>query len=146
MPERYLESKREMAVRLAWKMIGIPYVWGGDDPIKGFDCSGMCIEILKSVGILPRKGDWTASGLYNRFQENEIEQHQIGPGCLIFWRPDVHITHVEFALTDELSVGASGGGRYTLTWKNAVTQNAYIKIRPWDTRGGEKLFVDPFLQ
>jgi len=28
------------------------YLWGGDDPLAGFDCSGFVIEILKSVGIL----------------------------------------------------------------------------------------------
>ena len=136
---------REVATELAWKMIGIPYVWGGDDPMKGFDCSGMCIEILKSVGILPRKGDWTASGLYNKFIDKEIEEYQVEPGCLVFWEHQERIIHVEFAVADGLSIGASGGGRYTLTWKNAVTQNAYIKMRPWNTRSGEKHFVDPFI-
>ena len=48
---------------LAFKFIGLPYIWGGDDTIKGFDCSGFVIELFKSVGILPRKGDWTAETL-----------------------------------------------------------------------------------
>ena len=56
---------RSVATKVAWHYLGTPYIWGGDD-FSGFDCSGFVIEILKSVGILPRDGDWTAAMLKSR--------------------------------------------------------------------------------
>ena len=138
-----METQREMAVKIAWRMWGIPYIWGGDDPVDGFDCSGMCVEILKSVGVLSRKGDWSAHGLYRLFEGNEVDTPV--EGCLVFWGQPAYITHVEFVISDNLCIGASGGGRRTLTWRDAVRQNAYIKIRPWPNRGGDRFFVDPFI-
>jgi len=135
---------KEIAVHIAWSYLGLPYRWAGDDPIQGFDCSGMCVEILKSVGVLPRKGDWTAHGLYRLFSDKEIDDPK--RGCLIFYGSKSKITHVEFAITDELTIGASGGGSRTLTEQNAVDQNAFIKVRPWANRGGSKFFVDPFME
>jgi cell wall-associated NlpC family hydrolase len=49
-------TRRKMAVEYAEKFIGKFYKWGGDDP-AGFDYSGLAIEVLKAVGVLPRKGD-----------------------------------------------------------------------------------------
>jgi len=139
-----MKTNREMAIKIAWNMWGIPYLWGGDDAVGGFDCSGMCIEILKSVGVLPRKGDWTANGLRNLFISKEVGF--VWPGCLVFFGNEDLITHVEFAVSEDLCIGASGGGRRTLTWRDAVKQNAYIKVRPWATRGGVKSFADPFIE
>lgn len=135
---------RALALQIAWKLYGLPYMWGGDDPLKGFDCSGMVIEILKSIGILPFKGDWTAAGLWERFQD--WQKDTAGPGRLVFWSyaggPPYHI---EMCLNEELSIGASGGGRKTRTEQDAVEQNAYIKIRPIQGRGDVKGYCDPFL-
>jgi len=39
----------------ARKYLGIPYVWGGTDPSKGFDCSGLVQYVYHDLGIdLPR--------------------------------------------------------------------------------------------
>jgi cell wall-associated NlpC family hydrolase len=134
---------KDLAEKIAWSFLGKPYSWGGDDPMKGFDCSGFCIEILKSVGILPRKGDWTASGLYNRFSAYKVDKPH--KGCLVFWgNSEGRIIHVEYALNDYLCIGASGGGSRTITEQDAINQNAYIKIRPWATRKNVIGFVDPF--
>jgi peptidoglycan DL-endopeptidase CwlO len=42
-------------VALAEKYLGVPYVWGGTDPAKGLDCSGLVQLVFRQVGIdLPR--------------------------------------------------------------------------------------------
>jgi peptidoglycan DL-endopeptidase CwlO len=39
----------------ARKYLGVPYVWGGTDPKKGLDCSGLVQLVYKNLGIdLPR--------------------------------------------------------------------------------------------
>jgi len=132
---------KEISTKLAWHYLGTPYLWGGDDP-SGFDCSGFVIELLQSTGRLPAKGDWTAHGLYSIFKHNEVSFAQ--EGCIVFWgRTKDHITHVEYCIDEDLSIGASGGGSKTKTLSDAFKQNAYIKIRPFRTRT-PLCFVDPF--
>ena len=139
-------TDKQIAIKVAWSFIGKPYIWGGDDPVKGFDCSGFVIECLKSAGVLPRKGDWTAQGLYNSFYKNHWQGKEVTTGCLVFWGASTSkITHVELCLDDAFSIGASGGGSKTLTEIDAIKQNAYIKIRPFRTRKGIVGFCDPFL-
>lgn len=39
----------------ARKYLGVPYVWGGTDPAKGLDCSGLVQRVFRDLGIpLPR--------------------------------------------------------------------------------------------
>lgn len=139
-----IEEFKKIAREIAFSFLGKPYLWGGDDPVAGFDCSGMCIEILKSVGILPRKGDWTAQGLWDRFKECEVCQPSLG--CLVFWTNSkgTRVIHVEMALNSHLCIGASGGGSKTTSESNAIAQNAYIKVRPYGSRKHIKGYLDPF--
>lgn len=131
----------EIATQVAWSYLGRFYRWGGDDP-GGFDCSGFVIEILKSVGKLPRTGDWTAQGLYDHFADQKCLNSQ--EGCLVFWQGRTKIVHVEYCLTESLSIGASGGGSKTKTEADAIAQNAFIKIRPFASRPQVRGLVDPF--
>ena len=139
-----LVSKKILATRIAQHFLGKPYIWGGDDPVQGFDCSGFVIEILKSVGILPRSGDWTAAGLWDRFKGRVANRPSVG--CLVFYRGSINgpIIHVEYCLDGIHSIGASGGGSRIKNSEDAISQNAYIKIRPIESRAGIAGFVDPF--
>jgi cell wall-associated NlpC family hydrolase len=140
-------TSRDVALKVAFSFLGKPYLWGGDDPIMGFDCSGFVIEILKSVGILPRHGDWTAQGLWDRFENVRLKPvYKIEPGCLVFWKSSQSskIIHVEMCINNTLSIGASGGGSKTLTEADAIAQNAYIKVRPFEIRPNIAGFADPF--
>ncbi len=136
---------KEIALKVAFASLNKPYIWGGDDPVNGFDCSGFCIEILKSIGLLPRKGDWTAQGLWNKFYKHEVDKPHAG--CLVFWTnvKGDKIIHVEYAISSHLCIGASGGGSKTRSKQDAINQNAYIKVRPWGSRPRVKGFIDPYL-
>ena len=138
------EATRSIVLQIAWKCYGLPYIWGGDDAVAGFDCSGFVIEILKSVGILTLSGDWTADDLFRKFAHCKVESPH--PGCLVFWKGHGDsIRHVELCISSELSMGASGGGSRTKTRQDAIAQNAWIKIRPIEGRGVVAGYVDPFL-
>lgn len=139
---------RKLASRIAWHFLGKPYIWGGDDPVRGFDCSGYVIEVLKSVGSLPRTGDWTASDLWARYKSQRVARpHE---GCLAFWRAsgsaNSKIVHVEYCVDEVHAIGASGGGSTTMTTQDAIDQNAYIKVRPIQSRQHIAGYVDPFQQ
>jgi len=133
------------AKEYSFHFIGKFYKWGGDDP-SGFDCSGFVIEVLKSVGILPKKGDWTAHGLYSTFKEFTVKTPEAG--CLALWwnSSGTKIIHVEFCIDEYRTIGASGGGSSTTNLEAAILQNAFIKIRPINySRVGKVVFVNPFL-
>lgn len=126
-----LVNQRQIALWCWERLYGEPYRWGGNDPLEGFDCSGLVVEGLKSAGLLPREGDWTAAALATRFP---VVAGGLKPGCLLFYRRGEAIGHVEIVW---LTVGslvftlaASGGGSATVDRSAAQAQNAYVKIRP----------------
>ena len=135
-------TKRELALKIAWKYLGTPYRWGGDD-YSSFDCSGYCIEILKSVGRLPREGDWTADMLSKMWPAIPVAQ----PGDLVFWwnSNKTRVIHVEMVFTPpDLAIGASGGGSRIKTEADAIVHNAFVKIRPIHSRKGVWGYVSPY--
>jgi len=131
-----LDEELRIFREIAISHLSTPYLWGGDDPMGGFDCSGYAIECLKSVGRLPLSGDWTASQLMDLFPATETPQ--LGVLC---FRPNGR--HVELCLNDVLSVGASGGTSVTTSIEAAMQQNAYHKVRPFRSRG-LTVYRDPF--
>lgn len=142
------ESKRDIALWYAEKFIGLPYIWGGDDPIKGFDCSGLVIEVNRGAGNLPPAGDWSADALAKVVWKNKkrLLIGEIIPGCCLFWADATgKIFHVEIVLTvlgmEVFTIGASGGGSATPDAEAASAQNAYVKVRK---RTGWAIALDPF--
>lgn len=61
------------------KYLKIPYIWGGDNPKNGFDCSGFVQYIFKQIGInLPRTS-------YEQYDiSEEVEFYNIKIGDLLF--------------------------------------------------------------
>ena len=123
------------------KWIGHFYLWGGDDP-SGFDCSGLILEVLKSVGLIRPNIDMTAYDLYRWF--NHSKTIKPGPGKLVFWFREAKVIHVEMMIDNDHTVGASGGGSATKTIADAVRHNAFVKMRPLNYRGTNFKICDPF--
>jgi len=142
-----LISDKEIALKVAWHFLGLPYRWGGDDPMGGFDCSGYILEILKSVGIVNRNIDMTADQIYRHFKEIGCLSRVANTGMLIFWK-DLNapkIRHVEFCISSSHTIGASGGGSNVINELEASRRNAFIKVRPINTHDDSiHGFADPF--
>lgn len=143
-------TDREFAVWYAETWLGRWYTWGGSDP-SGIDCSGLMVEVLKAVGILPRRVDFTAEGLRQLAESNGwvCDEADVEPGCLVFWLEETSgresAVHVEIVSRHSgIAIGASGGGSKVRDLASAIKHNAFVKARPWASRGGKRLFADPF--
>ncbi len=135
--------QRRRAVLYLQKWVGHFYLWGGDDP-SGFDCSGLILEVLKSVGIVKHTIDVTANYLYMTFKKQHKEKG--GMGYLVFWFSGDTATHVEMMIDEHHVIGASGGGSSTKTVADAIKQNAFVKMRPIRYRGRNYKICDPFMK
>lgn len=64
------------------RYLGVPYLWGGTDPDKGFDCSGFVQQVYGDLGVtLPRVSiDQSKVGA----EVGSLDAAQ--PGDLVFWK------------------------------------------------------------
>jgi len=132
---------REHLVNLALKLVGCPYIWGGQNPWVGLDCSGFIIWIYQVFGLLP-SGDWTAATLYQGLNQTGVGTvHDLVPGDLVYYGADIaHLTHVMLYAGADLVVGASGGGHLTTTREEAARKGAMVKVKPWNYRADARVF------
>jgi len=139
----FVENLRKKSIKYLWHLLGVPYLWGGDDPIAGFDCSGLIHEVLQSVGLEPHDADSTAHDLYLKFIDYKVDKPYAG--CLVFWFRDGRAIHVEVLIDDSLVIGSSGGSSSVKSLRDAIRQNAFVKMRPLHYRGENFKIIDPFL-
>jgi len=117
-------------VEYALKFVGINYLWGGNNAIQGFDCSGLVQEILACVGMDPQGRD-TAQSLFDHFSHQGIGLSSPMPGALAFYGPTPQsVKHVGFCINEHLMVEAGGGGSSTTSPQAAAKASAVVRIRP----------------
>jgi cell wall-associated NlpC family hydrolase len=117
----------------AKSFIGIPYIFGGEHPSFGYDCSGLVQHILQSVGADPA-GDQTALTLFHHFSEfGRVSEPKAG--ALSFYGVNTGaITHVGFLINEYQMVEAGGGNHMTTDINTAIRRGAFVRIRPYDFR------------
>ena len=128
----WTEKRIALTLALGWAQSGIPYRWGGDDPIRGFDCSGMLSELLRQVGRLKYNERLSAAGLYQRFARGFEIMPPVLTGDLLFFGTPVG--HCAIALDGHSMIEAGGGDSGTDTEDEAARSNAFVRIRPINMR------------
>lgn len=94
-------------VAYATNLIGTPYVWGGNTPAQGLDCSGLLYYIQKKAG--SEVEDMSASG-YSMIGKN-IDIGQKKPGDFLFFgRP---VTHCAIYVGNGYMIESRGGRKNT---------------------------------
>ena len=128
---------QQIILNYAYSFLGTPYRWGGDDPLLGVDCSGLVIEVLKAAGVYKGSFDTTAQGLYDDLTKNKSAALTTSPApmSIAFYGKSVtHITHVAICVSPTHILEAGGGGSKTVDLQTAAAQNAFVRIRPIDSR------------
>ena len=98
-------AQRAAAVRFLVDHTGLPYVWGGDNPRTGMDCSGAVGQAWEAAGIIPRGSGraYSAQGLYNALPR--IPASRALPGDLVFYGNWHSIHHVMMVAGDDRVIG-----------------------------------------
>lgn len=118
----------------ALRFVGKPYLWGGDDPLLGFDCSGFVLEVLEAFGAGP-KMDMSSQALHDWLKIEGIPSNGSHFGGVAFFGKDLKsITHTGLVLGFNLMIEAGGGNSTVVDQNSAAQKNAYIKIRPLKRR------------
>jgi len=104
-----LTPTKSSAIDTAQQFLGQPYVWGGDSPNQGFDCSGLVQYSFGKAGIkLPR----TAQEQYNATQR--VDASQAKAGDLIFFTQTydagVPVSHVGIYLGNGMMLDSQSNG------------------------------------
>lgn len=133
----------DVLTKYAIALVGKPYIWGGDDSVEGFDCSGFVQEILRAAGEDP-PGDQTAQGLFDHFRAFGIIGAKPQSGSLAFYGKDAaRISHVAFCINPYQMVEYGGGGSRTKTREDAIRDNAYGRIRLIHSREDLVMIIRP---
>jgi cell wall-associated NlpC family hydrolase len=94
-------------VENAKELLGVKYVWGGNTPQSGLDCSGLLYYIQKKAG--SEVGDMTASG-YSKLGKNiPIGEQKVGD-FLFFGFP---VTHCAIFIGNDYMIESRGGRKNT---------------------------------
>ncbi|WP_317853385.1 MULTISPECIES: NlpC/P60 family protein [Lysinibacillus] len=103
------------AISTAKQFLGSSYVWGGNNPSTGFDCSGLVQWSYKQAGVsLPR----TASQQYSATQRISASEARVGD--LVFFSYGSGVAHVGIYLGNNTMIDAQNKGVVieSLDWWN----------------------------
>lgn len=116
----------------ALNFIGVPYKWGGNNPLEGLDCSGFLCEVLRSHGYV--KNDYTAQGLHDILLDIGAHSSITKGSCLFFGTSKFNTTHCALALNSKIMIEAGGGDQTCIDLNTAIKKNAFVRIRPINSR------------
>lgn len=130
-------GRRETFVDLLRSAVGSPYMWGGQSPETGFDCSGLVVWGLREAGWVI--GDRDSAGLAREFHHNKKLIGLAEPGDLLFYGKTADaITHVMVVLLvwtrhtgdrpDMVLIGARGGDASISNRHHAYRRNAMVDV------------------
>ncbi len=118
-----VSAKRQAMIEYSRQFLGKPYVWGGEDPNTGADCSGFVGYVYRNFGIsLPRCSyEQAETGV-------RIDAKDAVPGDLIFYARNGVVYHVLMYIGDGKAINAQS------TATGIVISNVNYDKACWATR------------
>ncbi len=127
------KTKDEILYDYVMSFIGRPYLWGGNNPLTGLDCSGFVLECLRSVGHWPAGEDDNCAGIHVRLIDKGWTKGSPRFGAVAFFGAP-GLTHVALCLSETTMIEAGGGGSGTVSAAMAAAQGAFVRVRPIGNR------------
>jgi hypothetical protein len=128
-------ASTEGAAAVAWALaqVGTPYIWGGETPGVGFDCSGLVQAAYKAAGVaLPRVAQNQFNATARLAQGTELQ-----PGDLVFFGTGpLGISHVG------LYIGVEGGHTMMV---DAPHTGAEVRVEAFPITPGARWGSDIFV-
>jgi cell wall-associated NlpC family hydrolase len=126
----------------AKSFLGIPYIFGGNNPIDGIDCSGLCCELLRASGQIGKE-DLSAQGIFDLINK-QSQTSKIQAGAFAFYGKSItEISHVAFHINKFQVIEAGGGDHTTLTAADASKRNAFVRMRKYNYRSDYLCSISP---
>ena len=112
----------EQIVAFAKQYMGTPYVWGGESPSVGFDCSGFVSYVFKSLGYQTNR---VARDIYRNGVE--VDKSELQPGDAVFFASSSEsIGHVGIYIGDGEFIHSSSGAGYVTI--NGLDESYYTRM------------------
>ncbi|MEM8982720.1 MAG: C40 family peptidase [Pseudomonadota bacterium] len=97
---------QDLAVSTALAQIGRPYRYGGNDPVTGFDCSGLVWFAYRAAGVATPR---TTAELWR--QLDPVRRENLQPGDLLFFNINGKPQHVGLYVGEQRFVHAPSSGK-----------------------------------
>jgi len=103
----FISPARHKVMAAAHASLGIPYLYGGNNPARGLDCSSLMQFIhKKALGVkIPR------TAAQQRKRSKTIDYNNLQPGDLLFFRIDRRNNHVGIYIGEGKFIHASTSNR-----------------------------------
>lgn len=125
----------QFMIQYVMQFVGVPYHWGGDDPISGQDCSGLVGEFLMASGVIKRGTPKMNAQMLFNFLEKQNSGTYPCVGAIVFFGKSIKaISHVGFCIDPHYMIHAASGDSTTLTKERASEQNAFVRMDRVDYR------------
>lgn len=122
-----MAKSKSAIVKEAESCLGIPYVYGGNNPLQGLDCSGLVCWVLKRFGMVKTAQDFSAAQLHTLLTTlgaTSLETPEAG-ALLFFGRKQ--ITHIAIAIGSARMIEAGGGDHTTTNPALAAKAGAMVR-------------------
>ena len=125
----------KLSLLLAMENIGKPYVWAGNNPMIGLDCSGYVQIILRKLGVITDGVDRTAQQIYDLLSKTLAYVQTPKGDCVIFFGKSAsEITHIAITVNAEWMIEAAHGNSHMVLEQQAVDKQAKIEFNRIDRR------------
>jgi len=114
---------------LILECLNVPYIWGGNSPMLGLDCSGFVQWVLKKMDMLDKNIDHTAQMIHDESIKNCALSSRVKGDCLLFFGADrFSITHVAISINEDWMAEAAHGGSHCLMEQQAIDRGARVEF------------------
>lgn len=118
----------------------VPYLYGGNCPLNGVDCSALLLILLRKAGLVGIKEDLTAQGIYEKIKVKGQawgagEGLSFPKGTILFYGQSKRdIDHTALVIDSYSVIEAGGGDSSCLSLADAIRLNAFVRERAINLR------------